>query len=285
MQLGLAYVPTFPPERLRDVARMAERAGLDELWVWEDCFKQSAIASAAAALAWTDTITVGIGLMPAPLRNVALCAMELATLERMFPGRLIAGVGHGVPSWMAQVGGKVASPLTLLEEYADALRRLLGGNSVTVGGRYVTLDDVALDWAPPEPPPLMIGGAGPRSLALAARLGDGNLLGTAMTQAEVRDACSVILEARDGAVHPVVATMVVATGPGAHERVRREIQHWGRGAGDDVGVGGTAEAIAESLRELRHAGVTSVAIHPTRDEPELPELLDVIAGDVRELLR
>src|SRR4051794_9275226 len=185
MQLGLAYVPTFPPERLRDVARVAERAGLDELWVWEDCFKQSAIASAAAALAWTDTITVGIGLMPAPLRNVALCAMELATLERMFPGRLIAGVGHGVPSWMAQVGGKVASPLTLLEEYADALRRLLGGNRVTAGGRYVTLDDVALDWAPPEPPPLMIGGAGPRSLALAARLGDGNLLGTAMTQAEV----------------------------------------------------------------------------------------------------
>jgi len=106
-----------------------------------------------------------------------------------------------------------------------------------------------------------------------------------MTQAEVRDACSIILAARDGAAHPVVATVVVATGPGAHERVQREIQHWGRSAGDDVGVGGTAEAIAQSLRELRDAGVTSVAIHPTRDEPDLQELLDVIAGDVRALLR
>jgi len=284
MQLGLAYVPTLPPERLRDVARIAEQVGLDELWVWEDCFKQSAIASAAAALAWTDTITVGIGLMPAPLRNVALCAMEVATLERMFPGRLVAGIGHGVQSWMAQAGSRVASPLTLLEEYADALRRLLAGNRVNVQGRYVRLDDVALDWAPPQPPVLMLGGAGPRSLALTARLGDGSLLGTAMTEAEVKDACAVIIAAHDGAPRPVVATVVVATGSGAHARVQREIQHWGCQAGEDVGIGGTAEAIAESFRELRNAGVTSIAIHPTRDEPDLPGLINVIAGDVRALL-
>ena len=68
--------------------------------MWEDCFKESGIASATAALAWTSRIRVGIGLLPVPLRNVALTAMELATLERMFPGRLIAGIGHGVqPGW------------------------------------------------------------------------------------------------------------------------------------------------------------------------------------------
>ena len=93
-------------------------------------------------------LTVGIGLMPAPLRNVAVCAMEVAMLARMFPGRLIAGVGHGVQDWMGQVGARVASPLTLLEEYAGALRRLLGGERVSVAGRYVTLDGVALDWPP-----------------------------------------------------------------------------------------------------------------------------------------
>ena len=37
--LGLAYVPTLPPERLRSVAGAVDDAGLDELWVWEDCFK------------------------------------------------------------------------------------------------------------------------------------------------------------------------------------------------------------------------------------------------------
>src|SRR3954449_10742799 len=120
----------MPPERLQAVARAAESAGLDELWVWEDCFKQSGIGCAAAALASTSSITVGIGLLPAPLRNVALTAMELATLERTAPGRLIAGVGHGAQEWMTQVGARVASPLTLLEEYASALRALLAGDRV-----------------------------------------------------------------------------------------------------------------------------------------------------------
>ena len=118
-------MPTLPPERLRSLATAVEAAGLDELWVWEDCFKESGVASAAAALAWTDRITVGIGILPVPLRNAAVCAMEIANLERMFPGRLIAGLGHGVQAWMGQVGAKAASPLTLLEEYATAVRRLL----------------------------------------------------------------------------------------------------------------------------------------------------------------
>ena len=56
-----------------------------------------------------------------PLRNVALTAMEIATLARLFPGRLTVGVGHGVLDWMSQVGGRVESPMTLLREYTAAL--------------------------------------------------------------------------------------------------------------------------------------------------------------------
>ena len=121
---------------------------------------------------------VGIGLTPVPLRNVALMAMELATLHRLFPGRLLPGIGHGVQDWMGQVGARAASPLTLLREYAEALRRLLDGHEVTVAGRYVTLDRVRLDW-PPEPgTPLLVGGGGPRTLELAGRVGDGILIGS-----------------------------------------------------------------------------------------------------------
>jgi hypothetical protein len=40
----------------------------------------------------------------------------------MFPGRFIAGVGHGNQRWMAQAGVRVESPLTLLREYVTALR-------------------------------------------------------------------------------------------------------------------------------------------------------------------
>jgi len=94
--LGAVFLPQLPPERLRDVARSADEAGLQELWLWEDCFRESAIASAAAALAWTERLHVGVGLLPVPLRNVAVTAMKIATLHRLFPGRVRVGVGHGV---------------------------------------------------------------------------------------------------------------------------------------------------------------------------------------------
>jgi alkanesulfonate monooxygenase SsuD/methylene tetrahydromethanopterin reductase-like flavin-dependent oxidoreductase (luciferase family) len=49
--LGAVFLPQLPPERLRDLARSADEAGLKELWLWEDCFRESGIASAASALA------------------------------------------------------------------------------------------------------------------------------------------------------------------------------------------------------------------------------------------
>ena len=93
--LAAIFPPSQPPERLGAVAAAAESAGLEQLWVWEDCFAESGIATAAAILAATGRVTVGIGLLPVPLRNVALTAMEIATLSRLFPGRLTPGVGHG----------------------------------------------------------------------------------------------------------------------------------------------------------------------------------------------
>ena len=86
----------------------------------------------------------------------------------MFPGRLLPGIGHGVHDWMVQVDAAVASPMTLLREYAGTLRRLLAGERVDVAGRYVTLSGVALDWPPDPVPPLLIGAVGPRTLRLAA---------------------------------------------------------------------------------------------------------------------
>jgi alkanesulfonate monooxygenase SsuD/methylene tetrahydromethanopterin reductase-like flavin-dependent oxidoreductase (luciferase family) len=132
--LGTVFVPQLPPERLRDLARVADDAGLAELWLWEDCFWASGIASAAAVLAWTERLHVGVGLLPVPLRNVALAAMEVATLHRMFPHRVSIGVGHGVQDWMAQVGARVESPMTLLREHLTALRALLRGEQVSTDG-------------------------------------------------------------------------------------------------------------------------------------------------------
>ena len=109
--LGAIALPQLPPERLRGLVEDADAAGLEELWLWEDCFLTGGVAAASAALAWSRRLRVGVGLLPVPLRNVALTAMELATLHRLFPGRAIIGVGHGVQDLMGQVGARVPSPL------------------------------------------------------------------------------------------------------------------------------------------------------------------------------
>lgn len=286
-RLGIAFVPTLPPEKLGSLATAAEEAGLDELWVWEDSFKQSGVASAAAALAWTQRITVAIGLLPVPLRNVALTAMEVATLARMFPERLVAGIGHGVQPWMEQAGARVASPLTLLREHADALRRLLVGERVTVAGRYVTLTDVALDWPPSPAPPLMLGGTGPRSLALAAELGDGLLLANARTVEEVEEASRVLAGAIESGDPPraLVATLIAATGNDAERRVAEEIPRWGRSPELGMGASGDAATIAAEVGRLVAAGATSVCIQPTEDEPDLTGFVHFLGAEVRPLLQ
>jgi alkanesulfonate monooxygenase SsuD/methylene tetrahydromethanopterin reductase-like flavin-dependent oxidoreductase (luciferase family) len=284
----MTYVPYLPPEHLHDLAVTADAGGLDELWVWEDSFKQSGLASAATALAWTSRIRVGIGLMPTPLRNVALTAMEVATLERLFPGRLIPGIGHGVQDWMGQTGARASSPLTLLREYAVALRRLLSGEEVSVQGRYVRLDRVALDWPPTCPPPLAIGADGPKSVALAGELCDVFLLSATRSDDEIRQACELVTAARHARGEPgsaeVVATQIVATGPEARERVDAELPFWGKPPGSGMGSAGGAEAIAADLRRLAGLGVTSVAVQPTRDEPDLLGLVEFLAREVRPLL-
>jgi alkanesulfonate monooxygenase SsuD/methylene tetrahydromethanopterin reductase-like flavin-dependent oxidoreductase (luciferase family) len=180
-RVGVVFRPDFRPDTLRQTAAAAERAGVAELWLWEDCFLQGGIAAAAVALASSKTLTVGLGVLPAPLRNVVTTAMEVATLESMFPGRIRVGIGHGVQDWMRQAGAAVASPLTLMREYVTALRDLLAGRSVTVDGRYVRLADVRLDWAPQQRVPVLIGGTGPKTLALAGEIADGVILDSQYT--------------------------------------------------------------------------------------------------------
>lgn len=280
--LGLCFTPDMAPETLVHLARSVEAAGLDELWVWEDCFKQSGVASAAVALASTGRIRVGIGLMPTPLRNVALTAMEVATLARMFPGRLMPGIGHGVQEWMGQVGARPRSPLGLLEEYATALRSLLAGETVTSDGAYVHLDGVRLDWPPEPAPPLFVGGAGPKSVDLAARVGDAYLAPCAWTDARVADTSALVTAAR-GIGHPFVYSEIIATGPGAQERLDADLPRWGGEPGHGIGTAGDADALVESVRRLAGLGVTHLVFQPTGDEPDLDGLV-ALAGEVRSLL-
>jgi alkanesulfonate monooxygenase SsuD/methylene tetrahydromethanopterin reductase-like flavin-dependent oxidoreductase (luciferase family) len=212
----VVFRPQSPPEELRAAVEAAEAAGIDELWLWEDCFLEGGLTTAALALAWSSRLRVGVGLLPVPLRNPALAAMEIATLARVFPDRLVVTLGHGVLDWMGQVGARVDSPMTLLREHTSAVRALLAGETVDVSGRYVRLDRVALDWPPPVPPRLLVGARGPRTIALAGELTDGVLLDSVTDPDVVRRARDVVGPDRHIAAYapvtdPATAGDVVAT--------------------------------------------------------------------------
>ncbi|RII14693.1 Phthiodiolone/phenolphthiodiolone dimycocerosates ketoreductase [Streptomyces sp. YIM 130001] len=286
--LGAVFRPQLPPERLRDVALAADRAGLDELWLWEDCFLESGIASASAALAWTERLRVGVGLLPAPLRNVALTSMEAATLYRLFPGRVLLGVGHGVQDWMGQVGARVDSPVTLLREYLDAMRALLAGERVTTSGRYVQLDRVALDWPPLTPPPVLAGAIGPRSLRLTGESADGTVVDARVSAEGLRTACALVEEGRKAAgrtgPHPVTVYVHAATGPGAAERVEAEVRREGHDPSAGLGAAGDAAEIAAAVHALAEAGADTVVLQPTADEPDPEGFVRFAAEQVRPLV-
>jgi alkanesulfonate monooxygenase SsuD/methylene tetrahydromethanopterin reductase-like flavin-dependent oxidoreductase (luciferase family) len=260
--LSAIFTPNQPPEHIRPVAAAAEAAGMTHLWVWEDCFKESGIAAATAMLATTSRLTVGIGLLPVPLRNVALTAMEIATLGRLFPGRLTAGIGHGVLDWMGQVGARVESPLTLLREYATALHALLHGKTVTTRGRYVSLDGVTLDWPPAVPPPLLVGGVRPRTVALAGELADGVIISSGPSPDEVRATAARFRASRpDGAAASDVVVFLSAPGNSP--------------AGD----------IATMVSEYAAAGATHVAVSAGEKNADLGRFVTLLAREVSPRVR
>lgn len=184
--IGVMYRCDSPPEQLPAYARLVERLGYDELWVVEDCFFTGAVSAAAIAASVTETLKIGIGILPAAFRNPALAAMELSNLERVFPGRILPGFGHGMPDWVRQVGAHHPSPLAVLGETVGAVRALLAGETVTVDGRYAGLDGVKLAFPPAEPPLISTGVRGAKSLRLSGQVADGTILAECASPAYLR---------------------------------------------------------------------------------------------------
>lgn len=284
-RVGAIFLPDLPPEQLRDYSRAAEAAGVQELWLWEDCFREGAFSSAAAALAWTDRLRVGIGISPMPLRNVALAAMEIAAVERMFPGRLIPGVGHGVLSWMGQVGARVASPLTLMREYVPALRALLAGDSVTTSGRYVTLDHVKLDWPPEIAPAVLAAAEGPKTLTLTGEVADGTVLTGGTSVAMVESARLRIEEGRAaagrGGAHDVVVYVAVAFGADAEARAAVQLEGWGLAGQRERILAGDAAAVAAGVTAFFDAGADAVILQPLHGDDDHDRFFSGVAEVAR----
>jgi len=182
-------VPNFgdfaDPRVVADLARRAEAAGWDALFVWDhvthrkDLRRQIAdpwILLTAAALA-TSTIRLGTMLTPLPRRRVQKLAREVTTLDRLTGGRMILGAGLGspIPDEFGSFG-EPTDPKELaahLDEGLTALDVLWSGEPVTFHGQHVIIDDVAFLPTPVQRPrvPIWVGGYWPgrRPMRRAAR--------------------------------------------------------------------------------------------------------------------
>ncbi|MEU4744277.1 LLM class flavin-dependent oxidoreductase [Actinosynnema sp. NPDC023658] len=301
--VGVMLPRDLAPSAVLPFARRADELGFDELWVVEDLGFRGGIGQAAAVLAATGRIRVGIGLLPVGARNAAFAAMEVATLAQLFPGRVDVGIGHGMPGWMRSVGEWPASPLTLLEEYLVAVTALVRGETVEPG-RYVGLDGVRLEAAcvPTDPPPVLAGVRGPRSLAVSGRVADGTILAEPTTPEYARAALARIDARRPhrlvgynvAAVHADAAVAVEAVRAGLEwigepdwaphvaplpfgeefaalrrecgsrsEFVRRLPEEWVR----QLAVTGTPADARARLAELFAAGVDSAVLIPIGADP------------------
>ena len=303
--LGVIFHPQFPLETFVDFARRAEAADFDELWLWEDSFLAGALTSAALALAGTQRLKVGIGIMPATVRNPLFAALEIATLARLYPGRFVPGFGHGSPSWMKQIGAVPKSTMNALEETVNAVRALLQGENVTMHGDHVHLDNVKMNLTPHELPPLYIGAMREKTLQLAGRVGDGTIIPEMSSPAYVRFAREQIAagmtQGNRTKNHLVVYAHASVNPDGtARQKVRGALAQrfvWGnvlleplgiaaealklyqdRGANgaaqrmpeewlDDLSISGTPDQAAASFKRIAEAGADSIVLQPLDDDP------------------
>ncbi|WP_433378134.1 LLM class flavin-dependent oxidoreductase [Actinoplanes sp. CA-142083] len=277
MRIGFMFDRGRAPEELTGFAAELEAMGADDLWVVEDLGWTGSISSAALALAATERLRVGLGIAPVALRNPALLAMEVGNLARVHPGRLVAGVGHGVPEWMRKVGAETPRKLALLEETIVAARGLLDGDEVVLHGREVTVDGLRLVHPPAEAPPIVTGVVRPRSLELSGRVADGTILAEGAGPAEVVAALEHIGRGRAAGDRPGHELIVFAflhvdddrerAAAAVREVVAGQAEWLGVAPEEVFGLFGPAVGIPGQVAALRDAGASTVVLRPIGDNP------------------
>ena len=163
---------------LRAIARMAEQAGFDSIWLgdhllyryesgetrgpWEAWTTLAGLAEA------TERVTIGPLVAATAFHSPFMLAKMAATVDEISAGRLVLGLGAG---WneteFAALGAPFDHRISRFEESFTIVRTLLAYGTIDFEGEFFTARDAELLPRPARPggPPIMIGSSGPRMLA------------------------------------------------------------------------------------------------------------------------
>src|SRR5215510_4366642 len=184
--------PCADPKVAARVARAAESAGFESLWVGEHVVLPDPQAPPSPVppltpmldptvaltflAAHTEKVRLGTGIIILPQRNPLVLAKELASLDVLSGGRLIFGIGVGYlePEFRA-LGAPFADRGAVADEYLAAMRAIWNESKPHYQGRFVSFANVQ---AHPHPvqrphPPVVVGGRTARAFQRAVQQGDG----------------------------------------------------------------------------------------------------------------
>ena len=182
------YLPGTSAAGILAAARAAERLGFASVWTTDHVLMPraqagpyaviyEALTTTAAVAAATERVQVGISVVVVPQRHPVVLAKELATLDALAGGRLIAGVGAG---WcegefaLLGTGHLFHQRGAVLDDAMRLMRALWTDPSQPFEGRFFSYRDVAFGPPPAQPggPPFWVGGASPAAQRRTARLAE-----------------------------------------------------------------------------------------------------------------
>jgi alkanesulfonate monooxygenase SsuD/methylene tetrahydromethanopterin reductase-like flavin-dependent oxidoreductase (luciferase family) len=294
--------------QLVELGVRAEHLGFEAVWVPDSPFQYGLpdpLIVLAALASRSDRVILATGVLLPALRQPALLAQQLASLDALAGGRLRAGFGAGFASaaserQFAAAGVPFATRVGRLEEIVAAMRALWAapGEPVSHAGAHLNLENVVLSPAPARPggPPIWLAGAGRRAEQRVGRLADGWLpyLPSAAAYAEgwkrVQDAAAAAGRS-DPPVPGLYLTVALDRSAGAaRRRLRATVESWyGRPfdliASLQAMYAGTPEGLGAHLDPYIEAGVRHIVLR-LADEPhrgleaaaEALELLSAPAG-------
>lgn len=276
------------------IARDAEAAGFDSLWVmdhmiqipqlgsaWDPMLESYSTLSYLAGV--TEKIRLGVLVSAVTFRTIGHLAKTMATLDVLSGGRAIAGLGAANSEHEHHAYGQVFPPtaqrLAMLDDALRALPLFWGPGSPSFDGRTVSIPE-ALSYPRPiqEHIPIIVGGSGEQvTLRLAAELADGcNLFGDAASvrrKVEVlhRHCNDVGRDPADVEITHLSTALVASDGADLSRRV--ESLRPSRQGPDRYAAsvnGGTVDDHEARFREFADAGVGTVMI-------SMPDVFDPAA--------